>query len=729
MRNESITTIRSRGGEMTPFDAARIERAISRAMSATGDREEPTAGELAVQVVGELESRFPGGIPDVEQIQDVVEEVLIASPHKKTARAYMAYRHRRAEIRAARHFLGVRDDLKLPLNALTVLKKRYLAKDERGQVTESPGELFRRVARHIASPEARYGDDPAIAEQRFYEVMASREFLPNSPTLMNAGTELGLLSACFVLPVPDSIPGIFDSVKYMAIIHQAGGGTGFSFSHLRPKGDLVGTTHGVASGPVSFMGAFDSATEVVKQGGRRRGANMGTLRVDHPDILEFISAKSGNSRLANFNISVAATDEFMEAVRVDGEYGLVNPRTGETAGRLRALSVMEAIASSAWTSGDPGMIFIDRINSVNPTPALGPMETTNPCGEQPLLPYESCNLGSIDLSKLVIQSGAAAGTTSGTSNEETGEPGATNGAPHFDWDRLGALVEIAVHFLDNVIDANRFPLDQIEEMTDGNRKIGLGVMGFAEALLRLGIRYDSEEALAKAEELMRFIEEKAVASSVEIARRRGSFPNFKGSLWQQRGYKAMRNATVTTIAPTGTISVISGTSSGIEPLFAISFIRDVMEGTQMLEVSADFERVARERGFYSEELMMEISRTGSVQDNMSVPEDVRKLFVTAMDIDAEWHVRMQAAFQKYADNAVSKTVNLPRSAGIDDVRRVFLLAWDLGCKGITVFRYGSRKQQVLYFGGVGETDLDDGDGHVRAGPEFAGGCPAVDCEI
>ncbi|MHB8793661.1 MAG: adenosylcobalamin-dependent ribonucleoside-diphosphate reductase [Thermoleophilia bacterium] len=730
MRNESITTIRSRGGEMTPFDATRIERAISRAMSATGDREEPTADELTAQVVGELESRFPGGILDVEQIQDVVEEVLIASPHKKTARAYMAYRHRRAEIRAARHFLGVRDDLKLPLNALTVLKKRYLAKDERGQVTESPGELFRRVARHIAAPEARYGDDPAIAEQRFYEVMASREFLPNSPTLMNAGTELGLLSACFVLPVPDSIPGIFDSVKYMAIIHQAGGGTGFSFSHLRPKGDLVGTTHGVASGPVSFMGAFDSATEVVKQGGRRRGANMGTLRVDHPDILEFISAKSGNSRLANFNISVAATDEFMEAVRVDGEYGLVNPRTGETAGRLRALSVMEAIASSAWTSGDPGMIFIDRINSVNPTPALGPMETTNPCGEQPLLSYESCNLGSIDLSKLVIQGGTSAGTTGGTSNEATGEPGAaTTGAPHIDWDRLGALVEIAVHFLDNVIDANRFPLDQIEEMTDGNRKIGLGVMGFAEALLRLGIRYDSEEALAKAEELMRFIEEKAVASSVEIARRRGSFPNFKGSLWQQRGYKAMRNATVTTIAPTGTISVISGTSSGIEPLFAISFIRDVMEGTQMLEVSADFERVARERGFYSEELMMEISRTGSVQDNMSVPEDVRKLFVTAMDIDAEWHVRMQAAFQKHVDNAVSKTVNLPRSAGIDDVRRVFLLAWDLGCKGITVFRYGSRKQQVLYFGGAGDADLDDGDGHVRAGPEFAGGCPAVDCEI
>ncbi|MHB9111923.1 MAG: adenosylcobalamin-dependent ribonucleoside-diphosphate reductase [Thermoleophilia bacterium] len=722
MSDNTITSIRSRDGGMVPFDAGRIERAITRAMAATDDRADPSAGEMTAQAVDQLESRFPGGTPDVEQIQDVVEEVLMASPHKKTARAYMAYRNRRAEIRAARHFLGVRDDLKLPLNALTVLMKRYLAKNEQGQVTESPRELFRRVARHIAAPDTAYGDDPAVAEQQFHEIMASREFLPNSPTLMNAGTELGLLSACFVLPVPDSIPGIFDSVKYMAIIHQAGGGTGFSFSHLRPKGDLVGTTHGVASGPVSFMGAFDSATDVVKQGGRRRGANMGTLRVDHPDILEFIGAKSGDGRLANFNISVAATDEFMEAVRVDGEYSLVNPRTGETAGSLRALSVMEAIASSAWASGDPGMIFIDRINRVNPTPALGPMETTNPCGEQPLLPYESCNLGSIDLSKLVVRDGAGAGATG-----EAG--GATAGSRRIDWERLGALVDIAVHFLDNVIDGNRFPLAQIKEMTDGNRKIGLGIMGFAEALIRLGIRYDSAEALTTAEEIMKFIQERAVARSAEIAGRRGSFPNFEGSIWQQRGYEAMRNATVTTIAPTGTISVISGTSSGIEPLFAISFIRDVMEGTQMLEVSADFERVARERGFYSEELMMEISRTGSVQNNMSVPEDVRELFVTAMDIDAEWHVRMQAAFQKHVDNAVSKTVNLPRDAGIDDVRKIFLLAWDLGCKGITVFRYGSRRQQVLYLEGTGEADLDGGGGHVRAGPEFAGGCPAVDCEI
>jgi ribonucleoside-diphosphate reductase alpha chain len=707
MSDMKIKSIRTRDGSLAPFDPGRIERAIARAADAAGEQDGRNGkgpGELTALVTERLEALYPGGTPGVEEIQDVVEDVLMSSPLKETARAYINYRHRHAEIRAARRFLGIRDDLKLPLNALTVLKKRYLLKDDQGRVMETPGELFQRVARHIAAPDAAYGDDPGVAEARFYEVMAAREFLPNSPTLMNAGTELGLLSACFVLPVPDSIPGIFDSVKYMAIIHQAGGGTGFSFSHLRPKGDIVGTTHGVASGPVSFMSAFDSATEVVKQGGRRRGANMGVLRVDHPDILEFIGAKQRQDFLRNFNISVAATDEFMEAVKADGEYGLVNPRTGEPAGRLRALPVIEAIASAAWATGDPGMIFLDRINSVNPTPQLGPMETTNPCGEQPLLSYESCNLGSIDLSRLVDGS-------------------------EIDWERLGDLVDTAVHFLDNVIDANRFPLDEIKAITDGNRKIGLGIMGFAETLVRLGIRYDSEAALAKAEEIMKLIEERAVAKSAEIAARRGSFPNFEGSLWQQRGYAAMRNATVTTIAPTGTISVISGTSSGIEPLFAISFVRDVMEGTHLLETNADFERVARERGFYSEELMMEISRTGSVQGNESVPADVRELFRTAMDIEPEWHVRMQSVFQKHVDNAVSKTINLPRSAGIDEVRHAFLLAWNLGCKGITVFRYGSRHQQVLYLSGEVEGDASDGNGQVRAGPEFAGGCPAVDCEI
>jgi ribonucleoside-diphosphate reductase alpha chain len=657
---------------------------------------------LAQQAIVSLEERNPGGIPSVEDIQDVVEDTLIASGHPEVAKAYITYRRRHADIRAAKKFLGVSDDLKLSLNALTVLKKRYLIKDNDGKIMETPGGLFRRVAHHIAAVDARYGDDPKATEEIFYQVMADREFIPNSPTLMNAGTELGLLSACFVLPVPDSIPGIFDSVKHMAIIHQAGGGTGFSFSHLRPKGDRVGSTKGIASGPVSFIGVFDASTEVVKQGGRRRGANMGVLSVHHPDVLEFISAKQREGCLTNFNISVAVDDTFMEAVKTDGDFDLVNPRNGKVTGTLRARPVMEAIASNAWRTGDPGMIFLDRINEANPTPQLGPMETTNPCGEQPLLPYESCNLGSIDLAKLV----------------KDGE---------MDWQRLGEVVDIAVHFLDNVIDANRFPLKEIADMTNANRKIGLGVMGFAEALIKMGIRYDSEEGLAKGEEIMKFIQERGVAKSVEIAKRRGSFPNFEGSIWQQRGKKAMRNATITTVAPTGTISVIAGTSSGIEPLFAISFVRDVMEGTHLLETNAEFEQVARQRGFYSDDLMMKIARAGSIHDFDEIPQDVKEVFRTALDIEPEWHVRMQAAFQKHVDNAVSKTINLPHDAGIDKVRDAFMLAYELGCKGITVFRYSSKKQQVLYL--AGEIVEGEPSEHVRASAEFAGGCPAVDCEF
>jgi ribonucleoside-diphosphate reductase alpha chain len=451
------------------------------------------------------------------------------------------------------------------------------------------------------------------------------------------------------------------------------------------------------------MGAFDAGTEVVKQGGRRRGANMGVLSVHHPDILDFISAKQREGFLTNFNISVAASAEFMQAIRDDGEIELINPRNSKIIGKLRARPVMEAIASNAWRTGDPGMIFIDRINAANPTPQLGPMETTNPCGEQPLLPYESCNLGSIDLAQLV--------------KEDV-----------MDWDRLGELVDIAVHFLDNVIDANRFPLQEIADMTNGNRKIGLGVMGFAEALIKLGIRYDSEEALAKGEEIMKFIQERAVARSAAIAGKRGSFPNFEGSLWQQRGYAAMRNSTVTTVAPTGTISVIAGTSSGIEPLFAISYVRDVMEGTHLLETDPEFERVARARGFFSEDLMMRIAKVGSVQGFDEVPADVRDLFRTALDIEPKWHVRMQAAFQKHVDNAVSKTINLRREAGIDEVHQAFLLAYDLGCKGITVFRYGSKQQQVLYLAGE-MTGSGEETEHVHVSAEFSGGCPAVDCEF
>ncbi|MHB1390081.1 MAG: adenosylcobalamin-dependent ribonucleoside-diphosphate reductase [Thermoleophilia bacterium] len=724
MKDASIKQIRGRDGRLAPLDIGRIERAIRLAMTSVGEGDSEDPALLAGKVAARLGADFPGGTPTVEQIQDVVEDILIQAGRSETARAYIHYRNRHAELRAARRFLGVRDDLKLPINALTVLKKRYLARDEDGAVIETPRELFRRVARHVAAPDARYGDDPALAEETFYQVMADREFLPNSPTLMNAGTRLGLLSACFVLPVPDSIPGIFDAIKYMAIIHQAGGGTGFSFSHLRPQGDRVGTTHGVASGPVSFMGAFDSGTEVVKQGGRRRGANMGVLRVDHPDILEFINAKEREGFLVNFNISVAVTDAFMQAVTDDGEYDLVNPRSGKVSGRLKAQPVLEAICAAAWRNGDPGILFLDRINAANPTPQLGPMEATNPCGEQPLLPYESCNLGSIDLSRLV----RGGPTHSGDAGAATGTPDTAPG-PHgeLDFERLGQLVKIAVHFLDNVIDANSFPLPEITGMTGANRKIGLGVMGFAEALVRLGIRYDSEAALAQAAKIMGFIEERAIAASAAIAARRGSFPNFQGSLWQQRGYPMMRNATLTTIAPTGSISVIAGSSSGIEPLFAVSFVRDVMEGTRLLEVSADFEWLARRRGFYSEELMFQIARTGSLQQLEAIPPDVRELFRTAMDIEPEWHVRMQAAFQEHIDNAVSKTVNLPREAGIDEVRRVFLLAWELGCKGITVFRYGSRRQQVLYVGDGSHAET--GSGHVTASADYAGGCPAVDCEI
>ena len=565
------------------------------------------------------------------------------------------------------------DDLKLGINAAEVLTKRYLRRDESGRVAETPGEMFGRVAYHVSRAEEKYGGDAENFRARFLEMMRELDFLPNSPTLMNAGLPLGQLSACFVLPVEDSLPGIFDALKNMALIHQSGGGTGFSFSRLRPKDDVVQATGGVASGPVSFMRIFDTATDVIKQGGRRRGANMGVLRVDHPDILEFIDAKSKPGFLENFNISVAATDEFMQKAGTGGEIDLVNPRTGLAAGgRLKAAELMNRIASSAWRGGDPGVVFIDRINAAHPLPGL--IEATNPCGEQPLLPYESCNLGSINLSRMV---------TKGEIN----------------WDRLGELVSLAVRFLDDVIDVNRFPLKQIEEATLQRRKIGLGVMGFADMLILLNISYNSREAVAMAEEVMKFITERARAESALLGEARGSFPLFEESRLKKWG--AMRNATVTTIAPTGTISIIAGTSSGIEPLFALAFVRNVLEGAHLLEVSPLFEQTAIARGIYTPDLKAELARKGSVQDIDGVPQDLKDLFATALDIPPEQHVRIQAAFQKYTDNAVSKTVNLPAEATVSDVLNVYNLAYDLGCKGVTVFRYGSRSQ-VLYLGN-GET--------------------------
>ncbi len=691
-----ITKIRKRDGRIVDFNPERIRNAVHKAFVAVKLENGEKAEKLTREVVSLLEERFKEKIPSVEDAQDAVIEVLRKNGFEEVAAEYQAYRKKKEEIRRLRAQLGI-EEPKLTVNALEVLKRRYLLKDENGNIIETPAQMFRRVARAIARVDKRYGENPRESEEIFYRMMARLEFLPNSPTLFNAGTRLGQLSACFVLPVEDSLESIFTAVKNMAIIEKTGGGVGFDFSRLRPKGDVVMSTKGVASGPVSFMRVFDVATEVIKAGGRRRGAMMGILRVDHPDILEFITAKQKPGFLQNFNISVAVTDDFMKTLEENGEYWLINPRNKEKVGKLKAREVWDLMARSAWASGDPGVIFIDEVNRHNPTPEVGRIEATNPCGEQPLLPYESCNLGSINLSRMV-------------------EDGRIN------WEKLRETVRNAVHFLDNVIDANKYPLKEIERITKANRKIGLGVMGFADMLIKLGIPYNSEQALELAEKLMRFIDEEAHKKSEEIAEKRGSFPNFDKSIWKDR-YKAMRNATVTTIAPTGSISIIAGCSSGIEPLFAISFIRNVLDGTRLFETNPLFEIIAKERGFYNAGLLEEIAKTGSVQKIDKVPEDVKRVFVTALDIAPEWHVRMQAAFQKYTDNAVSKTVNMPFEATVEDVREVFELAWQLKCKGITVFRYGSKPEQVLYIGEVKTAEKT----FVAAESEYAGGCPTKTC--
>ena len=572
----------------------------------------------------------------------------------------------------------VREDPVISDNAQTVLERRYLKKDATGRLLETPGQLFRRVAHHVALAEKKYAGVDRVdeMEERFYRMMTEFRFLPNSPTLMNAGRRLGQLAACFVLPVEDSMEGIFDSLKNAAMIHKSGGGTGFSFSRLRPKNSRVGTTGGVASGPVSFMKIFNTATEQVKQGGTRRGANMAILRVDHPDILEFIRCKKQHHELNNFNISVGVTDVFMEAVRENRAYDLIDPRTGKATSSLHAADVYKELLEHAWESGDPGVIFLDRINRDNPTPELGEIESTNPCGEQPLLPLEACNLGSINLAKFVKEH---------------------DGRPCVDYDGLRETIALAIHFLDNVIDVSRYPLDEIQRRVLGNRKVGLGVMGFADMLFRMGIAYNSEPALELAEEVMSFFQEESRAASRRLAESRGVFENFEKSVFRDMEDARFRNATTTTIAPTGTLSIIAGCSSGIEPLFALSFIRHVMDNDELLEVNPLFERVARERGFFSRALMDEIAAAGSVQEIDGVPEDVKQVFVTAHDVTPDWHIRMQAAFQKYTDNAVSKTVNLPGDCSVEDVRKVYDLAFELGCKGVTIYRDGSKENQVLLY--------------------------------
>ena len=1058
----SITKIKKRDGKIVNFDPSRIKDAIHKAFIAVELGDGERAESITKEVVGLLEEKFVDRIPSVEDAQDLVVEVLKKNGYEKVATEYQDYREKKGEIRELRGKLGIVDP-KLTVNALEVLNRRYLLKDETERIIETPAKMFRRVAEATAKIDEKYGGEPRESGKIFYDMMTRLEFIPNSPTLFNAGTEIGQLSACFVLPVGDSLESIFDAVKSMALIEKSGGGVGFDFSKLRPNGDIVRSTKGVASGPVSFMRVFDTSTEVIKAGGKRRGAMMGILRVDHPDIIEFITSKQKSEFLSNFNISVAVTDSFMETLEENGEYWLINPRNKEKVRTLKAEDVWNSMAKSAWESGDPGVIFIDEINRHNPTPEIGRIEATNPCitsntwvmteegpkkvaelvgksfiaivngekwkasdkgffqtgikpvyklkaregfelcltkdhsimkakkmtrykietewvrtgnlkpgdkiimnnhrngnvwkgkysikegyliglllgdgtikkdkvilsswgegegpravrslayayaetlphrsdfsgwirvkgraeyrmslgilkklarelglkpgkksiadlmekassefckgvlkglfdtdgsaqgsqikgvsirlaqsnlailkavqrmllrfgifskiyenrrakgfsklpngkgrvkeylhkpqhelvisnenilyfnqrigfedltkkkrlekaiscyrrkmnrerfiatveevtlqneepvydvkvpgknsfdangfyvhncGEQPLLSYESCNLGSINLSRMV-------------------EEGKIN------WEKLRETVRNAVHFLDNIIDANNYPLKEIEAITRANRKIGLGVMGFADMLIKLGIPYNSEEALQLAENLMKFIEAESHKKSAEIGEERGSFPNFEKSIWKDK-YSAMRNATVTTIAPTGSISIIAGCSSGIEPIFAISFIRNVLGGTRLFETNPLFETMAKERGFYSAELLEEIAKTGSAQKIEAVPEDVKKIFVTALDIQPEWHVRMQAAFQKYTDNAVSKTVNLPNEASVEDVRKVYELAWKLKCKGVTVFRYGSKPEQVLYIGEIKTKETK----FVSAESEYAGGCPTKTC--
>lgn len=685
-KNSNLSTNRSR-----------IAQIVSSYIEPMGITDRKELEEITNEVIRRIEGILPGMERLVSpatkqplseyQILAVAQEIVanklnsIDKPvlsNKKVNHTPYDHAHISTEIRK---FTPVKkSDIALSENALIVLKNRYLKKDRNGDVIETPEEMFHRVAKHIASAELKYNPAANVDfwENEFYHIMADLEFLPNSPTLMNAGRELGQLSACFVIPIDDSMESIFNAVKYTALIHKSGGGTGFSFSRIRPSKDRVGSTGGVASGPVSFMRAFDTATDVIKQGGMRRGANMAILRVDHPDILEFITAKEDATALTNFNLSVAVTTEFMNAVDADSDYDLINPTTKEITNTLSAKEVYDKIIDMAWRTGDPGIIFIDNINRYNPTPHLGKIESTNPCGEQPLLPFESCNLASINLSKMVKKDG-----------KQT----------VIDYDRLSRTIELGIRFLDNVIDVNQFPLPQIDEMTKNTRKVGLGVMGFADLLLQLNIPYNSNEAIEKAEEIMFFLSDRANKESEKVGKERGLFPAFTGSIYDTEDSNLRpRNASRTTIAPTGTLSIIAGCSSGIEPLFALCYERHILDGAELLEINPYFEEIATKEGFYSKELMQQLASGKKLGEMENIPDWVKKVFVTSHDITPEWHVKMQAAFQKYTDSAVSKTVNLPHEATPEDVSRIYMMAYKSGLKGLTIYRDRSRAAQVLNLG-------------------------------
>ncbi len=661
--------VEKRNKRIVEFDHSKIEAAITKAFESNSTDTGPVRG-LTKEVVQIIQEQRQDVI-HIEEIQDIVEDTLMLRGFTEIARRYMKYREKHNEARRILQLMGVVDDLKFGPNAATVLS-RYLLKDEEGEPLETPSQLFRRVSGAVASIEKMHDKDADVEEydDLFYSMMANLEFLPNSPTLFNAGTELGQCSACFVLPIEDNMDSIFTSLKHMAVVQKSGGGTGFSFSRLRPEGATVGTTGGVASGPISFMKVYDTATDIIKQGGRRRGASMAILRCDHPDIMEFISCKSDKKSFKNFNISIAVTNRFLESLKHEKNIDLIAPHTDEVVKSISARVIFDSIVHNAWSTGDPGLVFIDRMNEEHPLNGQL-IESTNPCGEMPLLSYESCVLGSINLSSMV---------TDGEIN----------------WSRLEEVIRLAVRFLDNIIDLNAYPIREIEQVTKANRKIGLGIMGFAELLMKMQIPYDSVKGLEKAEEIMSFIRQKAERASADLARIRGNFENF--ALLKNRN-KWKRNASVITVAPTGSISLIAQTSSGIEPLFGIAHSRMLAEGIHLSEVNPLFESVAVDGGFWSDELEQEVAKTGSVQHIDEVPDDIKKVFKAAQEIDPEWHIRMQAAFQKHTDNAVSKTVNLPNSATTEDIERIYLLANELKLKGTTVFRDGCLGGvQVLYAG-------------------------------
>lgn len=703
--SSTVSEVRRLDGSREPFEPRKIEDGIRRALKASGIVGEDLASDLSRRVVKEVNETFKNEVPSLEDIQDLVQKVLSKEGYPDAARTYLLFQEQRAEAFRFKQQLGMRDDLGLGVNSLAVLKKHYLARDLTGKVTETPSKMFRRVARTVAEVERLIPSqvDPGLLEEEFYQIMSSMEFLPGSPTLVNAGTPAGQLLNCYVIPVEDSIDGIFQALKDTAKVHQFEGGTGFSFSKLRPRGDIVRSTKGIASGPVSFMSVFDLVTGVMKQAGRLPGANMGILSISHPDIEEFIEARPDDDRLANFHLAVAVTDEFMEAADRKSKWPLVNPRSGQVWKTIKADRLLEQIVTNAWHTGEPGLLFVDELAGHNPTPSLGTLEATGSCGELALLPYESCIIGTVNLAKLVRDG-------------------------NMDWDELSRVVRLAVRFLDNVIEVNAYPSTAFKEMAQANRKIGLGVMGFADLLVRLGIPYNSEAGLEMGEKVMSTLSEEARRASKALADERGPFPNLGQSIYGRDTRGILRNASLLAVAPTGSLSAVAGCSSGIEPLFALVYARNVLGDQSLIETNPAFHKVACDRGFFTREIMEEVARRGTISNLEQIPEDVRRVFVTDTEVGPEWHLRMQAAFQRHTDNLVIKAVNLPNEATPEDIYRVFRQAHALRCRGVTVYRYGSHRNQSLYTGGH-VCDTGEVIPYVTAASEYSGGFLSGRCQL